>query len=61
MTYRLIYSDGGNGMCLDQDFHELEPNEAGEVVLDGITYSSRNDDGLLEAHDFGDQWLVPCR
>jgi len=68
-SYRKIYYDGGNGMCLGEVV-EVELDEDGVARLesededseDGETcaeeFSSRNNDGLLE-NETGDTYLVP--
>jgi hypothetical protein len=53
-----VYFDGCNGACLG-DVVELELNEEGVGVLDGLEFSSRNDDGLLIDHEEGMTLLVP--
>lgn len=58
MRYRKVYYDGGNGACLGE-IVEVELNDKGVATLDGLEFSSRNDDGLLEDHEEGFVLLVP--
>jgi len=55
--YREVFADGCNGMRLGGEV-EVELVD-GVATVDGLQFSSRNGDGLLEDHEEGQSYLVP--